>query len=58
MHTVPQNKDKSTINNLFYCCKALIFTQPLVYEFLRGPKHMGTPVKGSYVINERPLSVY
>ena len=46
MHTVPQNKDKFTINNLFYCCKALIFTHPLVYEFLYGPKHMGTPVHG------------
>ena len=39
MHTVPQNKDK-----LFYCCEALIFTQPLVYEFLYGPKHMAHPV--------------
>ena len=44
MHTVPQNKDKFAINNLFHCCEALIFTHPLVYEFLRGPKHMGTPV--------------
>ena len=44
MHTVPQNRDKFTINNLFYCCKALIFTHPLVYEFLCGPKHMATPV--------------
>ena len=44
MHTVPKNKDKFTINNLFHYCKALTFTQPLVYEFLRGPKHMGTPV--------------
>ena len=34
MHTVPQNKDKFTINNLFYCCKFLTFTQPFVYEFL------------------------
>ena len=44
MHIVPQNKDKFTINNLFYCCKVLIFTHPLVHEFLCGPKHMGTPV--------------
>ena len=44
MHTVPQNKDKFTINNLFYCCEALIFTHPLVYEFLCGPKYMATPV--------------
>ena len=34
MHTVLQNKDKFTINNLFYYCKALTFTHPLVYEFL------------------------
>ena len=46
MHTVPQNEDKFTINNLLYCCKALIFTLPLVYEFLCGPKHMATPVFG------------
>ena len=26
MHTVPQNRDKFTINNLSYCCKALTFT--------------------------------
>ena len=45
MHTVSQNRDKFTTNNLFYCCKALIFTHPLVYEFLCGPKHMATPVK-------------
>ena len=44
MHTVPQNKDEFTINNLSYHCDALIFTQPLVYEFLCGPKHMATPV--------------
>ena len=44
MHTVPQNKDKFAINNLFHCCEALIFTHLLVYEFLRDPKHMGTPV--------------
>ena len=44
MHTVPQNKDKCTINNLFDCCEALIFTYPLLYEFLWGPKHMATPV--------------
>ena len=29
MHTVPQNKDKFTINESFYCCEALNFTQPL-----------------------------
>ena len=34
MHSVPQNKDKFTINNLFYRFEALIFTHPLVYEFL------------------------
>ena len=44
MHTLPQNKDKFTINNLFYCCEALISTHPLVYEFLCGPKHTATPV--------------
>ena len=44
MHTVPQNKDRFTINDLFYCCKALIFTQPLVYEFLRGLIFMAHPV--------------
>ena len=44
MHTVPQNRDKFTTNNLFYCCKALIFTQPLVYEFLCGLIFMGHPV--------------
>ena len=44
MHTAPQNKDKFTINNLFYCFKALNFTHPRVFEFLCGPKHMGTPV--------------
>ena len=44
MLIVSQNKDRFTINNLFYCCEALIFTHPLVYEFLCGPKHMGTPV--------------
>ena len=32
MHTVPQNRDKLTINNLFYCCIALIFTHPLVHH--------------------------
>ena len=31
MHTVPQNKDEFTINNLFYCCKALTFTHSLAY---------------------------
>ena len=45
MHTVPSNKDEFTINSLSYCCDALIFTLPLVYEFLCGPKHMATPVK-------------
>ena len=45
MHTVPQNKDKFTINNLSYCCKALIFTQSLVYEFLWGLIFMGHPVQ-------------
>ena len=45
MHTVPQNKDKFTRNNLLYCCKTLIFTHSLVYEFLCGPKHMATPVQ-------------
>ena len=46
MHTVPQNKDKFTINILLYCCKTFIFTHSLVHEFLYGPKHMGTPVEG------------
>ena len=45
MHIVPQNEDKFTINGLFYCCKALIFTHPLVYEFLYGLKHMAHPVE-------------
>ena len=44
MHTVSQNKDKFTINNLFYCCNALIFTHPLVYNFLCGLIFMGHPV--------------
>ena len=44
MHTVTQNNDKFTRNNLFYCCETLIFTHPLVHEFLCGPKHMATPV--------------
>ena len=44
MHTVLQNKDKFTINNLLYCYKALIFKYPLAYELLLGPKYMGTPV--------------
>ena len=47
MYTVPQNRDKFTINNLFYCCKSLIFTHSLIYEFLCGPKHMATPVYDS-----------
>ena len=51
MHTVLQNKDKFTVNNLFHCCKALIFTQPLVHEFLCGPKHMGTPVSKQNLMN-------
>ena len=49
MHTVPQNKGKFTINNLLYCCKALIFTHPLVYEFLCGLIFMGHPVFINYV---------
>ena len=44
MHTIPQIKDKFTINNLFYCCKGLIFTQPLIYEFLCGLIFMAHPV--------------
>ena len=44
MPTVPQNKDKFTINKLFYCCEALIFTHPLVYEFLCGLIFMAHPV--------------
>ena len=44
MHTVSQNKDKFTRNNLFHCCRTLIFTQPLVYEFFCGPKLMANPV--------------
>ena len=44
MPTVPQNKDKFTRNNFFYCCQAHIFPHPLVYDFLFGPKHMATPV--------------
>ena len=47
MHTVPQNKDKFTINNLFYCCKALLFTQSSVCEFLCGLIFMGHPVSSS-----------
>ena len=39
-----QNKDKFTINNLFYCCEALIFTHHLVYKFLCGLIFMGHPV--------------
>ena len=50
MHTVPQNKDKFTINNLFYCCKARIFTHPLVYEFLCGLIFMGHPVDKEMMI--------
>ena len=44
MHTEPQNIDKFTINDLSYCCKALIFTHPLVYELLCGLIFMGHPV--------------
>ena len=44
MHTVPQNKDKFTINDLFYCCEGLIFTHSLVYEFLCGLIFMAHPV--------------
>ena len=44
MHPVPQNKEEIMINSLFNCFEALIFTQPLVYEFLCGLKHMATPV--------------
>ena len=44
MHTIPQNKDEFTINNLFHCCEALIFTQPLVYEFLCSLIFMAHPV--------------
>ena len=45
MHTVPQNEDKFTINNLFYCYEALIFTHPLVYEFRCGLIFMAHPVQ-------------
>ena len=44
MHTVPQNKDEFTINNLSYCCEALIFTHPLVYMVLCDLIFMGHPV--------------
>ena len=44
IHSVPKNKDKFTRNDLFHCWETLIFTYPLVYEFLCGPKHMATPV--------------
>ena len=44
MHIVPQNKGKFTMNILFYCCKALIFTHPLVNEFLCGLIFMAHPV--------------
>ena len=37
IHNVPQNKDEFIINNLFYCYKALTFTQPLVHEFSVRP---------------------
>ena len=46
MHTVPQNRDKFTINNLFHCCEALISMHSLVYEFLCGLIFMGHPVFG------------
>ena len=45
MHTVPQNNYKFTIYNIFYCCKTLIFTQTLVYEFICGLIFMGHPVR-------------
>ena len=45
MHTVPQNIDKFTVNSLSYCCEALIFTHPLVYEFICGLIFMGHPVR-------------
>ena len=45
MHTLPQNKDKVTTNNLFYCCEALIFTLHLVYEFICRLIFMGYPVR-------------
>ena len=44
VHTAPQNKDKFTINNLFYCYEALIFAHSLVYKFLAGLIFMGHPV--------------
>ena len=36
MHTIPQNIDKFTVNNLLFSCEALIFTYPLEYEFIWG----------------------
>ena len=45
MHTVPQNKDKFTIDYIFYCCKALLFTQSSICEFLCGLIFMSHPVK-------------
>ena len=44
MHTLPQNKDRFTINSLLYCCKALTFTHSLVYEFLCVPFYRCHPV--------------
>ena len=44
MHTVPQNKGKFTMNNLFYCCEVLIVTYSFVYEFLCGLIFMAHPV--------------
>ena len=49
MHSVPQNKDKFPINNLFHCCKALLFTQSSVCEFLCGLIFMGHPVHMVFV---------
>ena len=51
--TVPQNKDKFTINDLFYWCKALIFIQPLVYEFLSGLILMGHPVDNINILEKK-----
>ena len=52
MQTVPQKKDEKTINDLSYCCEALIFTHPLVYMVLCGLIFMGHPVsKGSWTLS-------
>ena len=47
MYTVPENTDKFTINNLFYCCEVLILTHSLVYEFLCVHMYMEEPVNSS-----------